>query len=80
MNILATLMSGEPSSFEVALDRRNGPAGRDALIHRLKTAEATAAELCQHAESAQERALIQRYVDAITCARAELERIDAVAW
>ncbi|EDT40733.1 hypothetical protein [Burkholderia ambifaria] len=75
MNIFEKLMAGEPSRFETALSRRSGSGGLDAVIRRLKEAESAAAEQSTHYENPQERASMQRYVDAISCARVELERL-----
>ncbi|KVD55021.1 hypothetical protein WI87_22350 [Burkholderia ubonensis] len=75
MNIFETLMAGEPSRFEVALNRRSGAGGLDAVIRRLKEAESVAVEQSAHCENPQERTSMQRYVDAISCTRFELERM-----
>ena len=79
MNVFATLMAGNPSSFEMALSRRHGPGGLVAVIRRLKEAEVAAAERCLLCEDPSERASKQRYVDAISCARVELERMNEEA-
>ncbi|KVO19700.1 hypothetical protein WJ73_03010 [Burkholderia ubonensis] len=75
MNIFATLMAGEPSKFEATLSRTSGVGGLDAVIRRLKEAESAAVEQSAHCENPQDRASMQRYTDAISCARFELERM-----
>ncbi|MGU8077181.1 hypothetical protein [Burkholderia pyrrocinia] len=76
MNIFEKLLSGKPSAFEVALGRRGGAGGLDATLRKLKEAEVVAIENLARSVDSTERASMQHYIEAIACARIELERFN----
>ncbi|HDR9511848.1 hypothetical protein C5615_36590 [Burkholderia cepacia] len=75
MNRFSTILGGKPTEFEVALSRRGGIGGLDATLRKLKAAEVAAMEHVTQSDDPSEWALVQRYIEAISCARLELERI-----
>ncbi|WP_080404813.1 hypothetical protein [Burkholderia ubonensis] len=74
MNVFATLLRGNPTAFEAALCKRNGAGGLEATLQKLKVAEAAAMEYVKLNSVPSERASMQCYIEAILCAREELER------
>jgi len=74
-NLLATLLGGRPTALEAALRRRHGAGGLVMTLQKLKVAEVAAIENLAQIDIPSERASMQCYIEAISCARVELERI-----
>lgn len=73
MNLFQKLFESA-SPFDEALAKRDGPEGCDARIRELQEAEEAARVQFRRGVSPTERASLQAYIEAIACARMELEQ------
>jgi hypothetical protein len=74
MNLFQKLFESSSSAFDEATARRDGPEGCDARIRELQNAEDSARAHLRNGVSPTERASLQAYIEAIACARMELEQ------